>query len=217
MRAVNEDAGDQALVGDRELQDAGECVGRITDSRDHRGLDRSRAACGKGVREGNDGRPAGGDNAAIADSSNISGVDGLAVHSVDKAVYLHIQVGVVEQLAGDVDSFILDDEDGVALGLGDTGVDALARPDGGRDGYLPVGLGDAQVVVGVVVVVEVERNLATAAAQRLTRGDKAAVDYDLDRHVGAVRRVADLGLYLDGILLADDGAHHVVIEGIEDG
>ena len=218
MRAVNEDAGDQALVGDRELQDAGECVGRITDSRGHRGLDRSRAACGKGVREGNDGRPAGGDDAVITDSSYILHfVDLIAVDGIDEAVHRHIEVRVVEQLAGDVHRLILYDQHGVALGLGDTGVDALARPDRGGDGNVLVRLRDTQIVVRVVVAVKVEGHGAFAAAEGLAADDQAAVDDDFDRHVGAVRRVADPGLYLDGFLLTDDRTHHVVIEGIEDG
>ena len=55
---------------------------------------------------------------------------------------------------------------------------------------------------------------AVPAAQRLTRGDKAAVDYDLDRHISAVGWIADFSDDLYGFLLPDDGAHHVAVERI---
>ena len=218
MRAVDEHPRHKALVRHGELQYACKGVLRLADRGAHFGLDGGRAAGRKGMREADCGCPAGGDDAVITDSSYILNfVDLIAVDGIDEAVHRHIEVRVVEQLAGDVHRLILYDQHGVALGLGDAGVYAFARPDGGRDGYLPVGLCDAQVVIGIVVARETEGEGAVPAAQRLTRGDKAAVDYDLDRHISAVGWIADFSDDLYGFLLPDDGAHHVVIEGIEDG
>ena len=218
MGAVHQHAGDQALVGDNELEHAGEGILCLSDGCCHAHIHRGLARAGKGMGKGDGSSGAGGDDARSTDLRDIRGVDVLIVHGEYEAVDSHVAVGVVVKLAGQVDLLVLHHQHGVALGLGDASVDPLAGPHGGGDGDVLVGLGDPQVVVGVVVAVKPEGHGALAAGDGLGADDQAAVDDDLHLHVTGVGGVADLGG--DGhalLLLVQDGTHGVAVEGVEDG
>ena len=73
------------------------------------------------------------------------------------------------------------------------GTEALASMEKGNRLDVLVGLGDTQVVVGVVVAVKLEGHGAAAAGESPGADDQTAVDYDLHLHIFRVGGVVDLG------------------------
>ena len=219
MGAIHQDPGDQALVGDGELEDPGEGVFRFPDGSRHRHIHGGLAGLCKGIGKADGVATAGVDDAVGADLRDIRRVDVLfnPVHGEGQAFHGHVAAGVVVQLTGDGDLFPLHHQGGVALGLGDAGVHALAGPHGGGDGDVLVGLGDAQIVVGVVVAVKGKGHGVLSVGEGLAVQHQAAVDDDFHLRVGGVGGVADLGGDLHRILLAQDGSHGVAVEVVADG
>ena len=146
MRAVNKHPGYYGSICHSKLQHACEGVLCPVDCRSHGNVYSSLTRACEGVREGDSVSIAGGNG-----FDSVCCVDIIVVDAVHNAVYGHVAAGVVIKLAGDVNCLVFDHERCVALSLGDTSVDALASPDGSRDGNVAVGLGDTQIIVGIVI------------------------------------------------------------------